>query len=152
MIRRFIIYVFQTFAVVHLKLSAKHFGACEYEIMGLKVICKYKTKNLIEEALEKIRNFDDSMLEDFVATVDLVIFSGGVPESDALLGKSTIIISEKEKGHISTSTHLAGWFLYYYELINEVKKVGVLGFSREKSDGKGKTLRKEFLGKVTSIK
>ena len=129
------------------KKHASYFGAHVRIVDGLQLLSKAKSKSLVEDSLLKIKEFDSDMFDQMSDTINMIIFlergdSGIIP------GKGIILISEKDQSHLSTSIHLAGWLLYYFELIRGVKQVGLANWYKNKNpeikDRAGE-LRKNFI-------
>lgn len=130
------------------KVHAERCGASRYSISRIRVVCKITSHKLVEEAFSNIEGFDAALLDNLHGIIKTIIFIEK-GESGIIPGKRTVLISEKDQSHTSTATHLAGWILYYSELLRGVENVGLASWIRGEghisAEQKAKQLRQSFL-------
>jgi hypothetical protein len=67
--------------------------------------------------------------------------------SGLITGRGVVLILNNSPDHTSSARNLAGWLLYYSEILREAKEIGVVAWYR--SDGyiakkRGEDLRNKF--------
>ncbi len=145
--REFKIKCLKSFELSIWKNHAKQIGASEYKISGVQVICKLKSHELIKDALTKIEKFDPTAWKRLTSSLKMIIFIEK-GESGIIAGKGVALISINSQGHVSTSTHLASWLLYYSEMLHGVEEVGLVNWLTHENASvreRARALRKSFI-------
>src|SRR6056297_1398772 len=102
MIRKIILCSIESFMNAYMKAHVKAVNGREHNILGVKVFCKYRASILIQEAFEKIQDYDEKLWDEFKSTVKTVAVADGNRDAWELITKGMVIVFSEDKSHMST--------------------------------------------------
>ena len=147
MVLNILSFIAESWLLFAYKAVAEKRNRKEYSYGLVKITCSTGDQNKFISAIREIKEFDPKLHDNFLKTVKRIIIVDS-KGSNILYAKGTILISASDQSHLATKTHLAGWLLYYYTLLQSVREARLIFWTKEKyrvANENGKQLRNDFL-------